>query len=997
MVRIPDNFQSRLPSVGAPTGPGRIDISTRAQRSLAQAGQQIQQLGDRLFQQGVQEQASKLELQGQQELERLQNDAIQQPDFRQAPESFREQAKSTVSNLVNQANPVVQDEVRSRLARQAATMTNQLRERSIGLSQDATQAAISNQLQSLSRQYAQTDRPNARKEIERQMNETAKRLRSAGLTMPEVRQTQNETLATADAARVQQLLNQNNVQGASEFLNQSDRISIDQTRVLKNRIDAKQREVNKGLRSALKVAEDHFLSTGQLPKVNVGGFETLEEFEQAAEGTEVGQALRGLRNNASFVRNHASKPIADQQRQLQNLQAQAQRDPRVRRRMELAQRATRRQIEAVQSDDPYGAAAELGLVSEQPDLPFDSVLQGGQDAALVKALTQRVEAQQALTEHITGQPADDVQIGGQVDLLKDREREQLSAILDSQPADAAASILQKMSKALGPDNTRKLAGSLAKKSNLVGFAAQVANEQPAISRKMLRSRAGSEAEVKVPQEADREFTNSVGRSLSIQDRQKIRPVADGIYKTMVIDQGLDPSEFHADVYQDAAKLATGGVLDSAGNVQGGPADVGGRMTLPPRRGMTPNQTRNAFEALSQERNFQTIFQQHANGLPARMNPQTGEIEQLNPEDLEDIQPRLVEDGKYTIRLNQDGKPIHAVDPNTGQHQGALKVNLRRAIENGDLQTGPLSHEVRVDIPVLGEVDLPIGSTGVEDEFGTEPNQPEPVGRFGPGTGGQGRTTITPQNTGPPIAQSVTGGIFRKAFRSAVEFFTEDEGGDPGKVTVQVPSRPPRGVGQPIDRAAPKGDDNSRPPIPRTKTQEIMRAIQGQAADIQVDQDGGVQVPQDVLQSVDVQGDEDLPRGIRNNNPMNIKDFDIPWKGAVDESTDETFEQFESPAFGIRAGVRDILNDHIKDGKRTIRGLFGEFAPESENPTTDYVNFVADRLQVAPSAQVDLTKPGVLQDLVKATIEFENGIQPYSDRMIASGVAMALESQPGIDE
>lgn len=42
----------------------------------------------------------------------------------------------------------------------------------------------------------------------------------------------------------------------------------------------------------------------------------------------------------------------------------------------------------------------------------------------------------------------------------------------------------------------------------------------------------------------------------------------------------------------------------------------------------------------------------------------------------------------------------------------------------------------------------------------------------------------------------------------------------------------------------------------------------------------------------------LPRGIRNNNPLNIK-IGNDWKGEV-PNTDGTFEQFESMEYGLRA-------------------------------------------------------------------------------------------------
>ncbi len=43
----------------------------------------------------------------------------------------------------------------------------------------------------------------------------------------------------------------------------------------------------------------------------------------------------------------------------------------------------------------------------------------------------------------------------------------------------------------------------------------------------------------------------------------------------------------------------------------------------------------------------------------------------------------------------------------------------------------------------------------------------------------------------------------------------------------------------------------------------------------------------------------LPRGVRNNNPGNIR-LGIAWNGLAPEQTDPDFCQFITPQFGIRA-------------------------------------------------------------------------------------------------
>jgi len=61
----------------------------------------------------------------------------------------------------------------------------------------------------------------------------------------------------------------------------------------------------------------------------------------------------------------------------------------------------------------------------------------------------------------------------------------------------------------------------------------------------------------------------------------------------------------------------------------------------------------------------------------------------------------------------------------------------------------------------------------------------------------------------------------------------------------------------------------------------------------------------------------LPRGIRNNNPGNIRFTSVPWRGKVawPDNTDidcttgqivKAFEQFTSPLYGVRAMIKQIM-------------------------------------------------------------------------------------------
>lgn len=130
-----------------------------------------------------------------------------------------------------------------------------------------------------------------------------------------------------------------------------------------------------------------------------------------------------------------------------------------------------------------------------------------------------------------------------------------------------------------------------------------------------------------------------------------------------------------------------------------------------------------------------------------------------------------------------------------------------------------------------------------------------------------------------------------------------------------------------------------------------------------------------------------PRGIRNNNPGNIRKSSAVWIGKI-AGDDPVFEAFDTPVHGIRAVAKLLLNYERKYGLNTVHGLIDRWAPPVENDTSAYVRFVAGSLSVEPDAVIDvLTR---LPDLVAAIITQENGQQPYTTDVIAEGCTLALE-------
>lgn len=117
--------------------------------------------------------------------------------------------------------------------------------------------------------------------------------------------------------------------------------------------------------------------------------------------------------------------------------------------------------------------------------------------------------------------------------------------------------------------------------------------------------------------------------------------------------------------------------------------------------------------------------------------------------------------------------------------------------------------------------------------------------------------------------------------------------------------------------------------------------------------------------------EQLPRGIRNNNPLNIRIGNV-WLGEVKNPTDPEFEQFISMRYGLRAAFV-ILRRYIRRYHRdTIQAIISSWAPSNENATQNYINHVATRMGMSSMEPILYEDKETMVRLVGAMSFFENG-------------------------
>lgn len=129
-----------------------------------------------------------------------------------------------------------------------------------------------------------------------------------------------------------------------------------------------------------------------------------------------------------------------------------------------------------------------------------------------------------------------------------------------------------------------------------------------------------------------------------------------------------------------------------------------------------------------------------------------------------------------------------------------------------------------------------------------------------------------------------------------------------------------------------------------------------------------------------------PRGIRNNNPLNIR-IGNTWLGEVDNPTETEFEQFVSMKYGLRAAFC-ILRRYIKMYHRdTIDKIIASWAPSTENNTANYIKQVCARTGLKHDSLIDYADEKTMVKLVAAMAWMECG-QEIDQSVIRKGYLMA---------
>jgi hypothetical protein len=125
---------------------------------------------------------------------------------------------------------------------------------------------------------------------------------------------------------------------------------------------------------------------------------------------------------------------------------------------------------------------------------------------------------------------------------------------------------------------------------------------------------------------------------------------------------------------------------------------------------------------------------------------------------------------------------------------------------------------------------------------------------------------------------------------------------------------------------------------------------------------------------------EVPRGIRNNNPGNIRYGDFAYRMGATGRDSGGFAIFPTMAAGT-AAEDALLRTYVARGDDTVRKIISKYAPASENDTGAYIAQVTKKLGVGPDQKLSSAH---LSEVAKAIYAQENGAK-YADPMAAANI------------
>lgn len=133
---------------------------------------------------------------------------------------------------------------------------------------------------------------------------------------------------------------------------------------------------------------------------------------------------------------------------------------------------------------------------------------------------------------------------------------------------------------------------------------------------------------------------------------------------------------------------------------------------------------------------------------------------------------------------------------------------------------------------------------------------------------------------------------------------------------------------------------------------------------------------DALAAISYLDRVDLPLGMRNNNPGNLRPDGVSnWQGLIGIDSKNNFLRFGAFAWGVRALIKQIRDADLgRHGIRSIRSLIEKYSPVNDNSrpiVESYIKYLISHTGFTAGNIPDTSKDTV-KKLVTGIADHENG-------------------------
>lgn len=141
-------------------------------------------------------------------------------------------------------------------------------------------------------------------------------------------------------------------------------------------------------------------------------------------------------------------------------------------------------------------------------------------------------------------------------------------------------------------------------------------------------------------------------------------------------------------------------------------------------------------------------------------------------------------------------------------------------------------------------------------------------------------------------------------------------------------------------------------------------------------------------------EKQLPRTIRNCNPLAITKSDRMWLGAIYPGEDSTYLQFVSMEMGVRAAVIYLKELIRKKKVQTISSIISEWSVFDIVNEANYISWVCEKCKWPPSQRIDIKNGNHVAMLLHAMAWALAG-QEIPMHHFLNGYALAINSEKAV--